>query len=240
MSDFKTYWDLEEAERSALTREEVERFLDAELMTKGVLKVAPLVLDEEPEIIEPTAETFYQVGPVAFASAEAAEAFARLAPVLIETKYLGGGYTDHLSVAARLERGATEKRLVPEHLFLSAKGDLDRRAAVRNSNKKKLAEHESATREQDKVLAGVWEDWYRCRNVAEAHRRVVATFRDYVNTAGDELTAARFLVKVFTFEQIDEARKWLGADIPDVIADGEFEEAQPAPAAKEAPAELCF
>lgn len=219
MSNFTTYWDLEEKERAALTREEVERFLDAELMTKGVLKVSPLVLDEEPEIVEPVAATFYQVGPVAFTTADGAEAFLKLGAVTIETKYLGGGYRNTVSVAVPIEREACEKRLVTASEYAARKGDLDRRQAARDANAKRREEHESATKEQDKVLGGVWEDWYRCRNVDEAHRKVVATFNNYVTTAGGSaLTAARFLGKVFTFEAIDEARKWCGVAIPD--ADG--------------------
>lgn len=216
MSDFKTYWDFEEKERAALTREEVERFLDAELMTKGVLKVEPLVLDVEPEIVEPEAATFHQVGPVAFATVAGADAFLKLGAVTIETKYLGGGYRNTVSVAEPIERQAVEKRLVTANEYASRKGDLDRRQSARDANAKRSEEHQRATKEQDKVLAGVWEDWYRCRNVDETHRKVVTTFENYVKTAGgDKLTAARFLGKVFTFEQIDEARKWTGAAIPD-------------------------
>jgi len=88
------------------------------------------------------------------------------------------------------------------------------------------------------VLAGVGEDWYRCRNVAEAHGRVVSTFNDYVKTAGDTHTAARFLGKVFTFEQIDEARQWCGVEIPDPDFPTEAP-MPPAPVCKDE-AELCF
>jgi len=238
----KTYWDLEEKERAALTREEVERFLDAELMTKGVLKVAPLEFEQEPVVAEPETRTFYQVGPVAFASADAADAFMKLSPLSVTTKYLGSGYSSRnsLEVGAALDCDVIEKRLVSERELELRKSALEQRAAVRDVNDRRRAEHKTATVAQDKVLAGVWEDWQACRRVDEAHRRVVTTFNDYVETAGDRFTAARFLCKVFTREAIDEASKWCGVAIPDTsIIDGEFAEAEPAPE-QEAPVELTF
>jgi len=212
----KTYWDHEERERAAMTREEVERFLDAELMTKGVLRVTPLVLDEEPEISEPKTDPYYQIGSVAFPNAAAAEDFLKLGAVSVGSRYLGVGYRNYITVAERIDPDMTEKRLVSETEFANRKSDLERRAAIRDANEKRSTEHAAACKEQDKVLNGVWEDWYHCRNVDEAHRRVVSTFESYVSTAGgDRLTAARFLGKVFTFEQISDAREWCGVDIPD-------------------------
>ncbi|HYQ47103.1 MAG TPA: hypothetical protein VER11_34270 [Polyangiaceae bacterium] len=244
MSDFKTYWDFEEAERAALTREEVERFLDAELMTKGVLKVAPLALDEEPQIddLATTAYCWVDGFPnVLFATSEAASAFVALKPTQLGSEYLCGDYRQSVKFA-KLPEGTdiNQVSVATQDEFMRCRSNLEKRATVRSSNSKRREQYDNDTKAQSKVLAGVWEDWARCRNIDQAHRRVVTTFRDYVKTAGDELTAARFLVKVFTFEQIDEARKWLGADIPDVIADSEFAEVEPAPTKKEAPEELCF
>ena len=53
-----TYWDLSERERAELSREDVERYVDAELMLKGVLRVKPPVLAAEPEVPQPTKRFF--------------------------------------------------------------------------------------------------------------------------------------------------------------------------------------
>ena len=52
----KTYWDLSERQRSELSEADVERYIDAELMTKGVLRPEPLELVEEPPLPEPAIE----------------------------------------------------------------------------------------------------------------------------------------------------------------------------------------
>lgn len=223
----KTYWNLEEKERAALTREEVEKFLDAELMTKGVLKVLALRLDPEPEIVEPAATTYYQVGSVAFSTAKAAEDFIKLAPISIDTKYIGGGWRTSVSVASPIVGSPTELRVVSPSEYADRRNDLEKRETIRVSNEKAREEHAKASKAQDSVLSGVWEDWARCREVDAGHRRVVSTFREYVAVAGDELTAAKFLAKAFTVAQIAEAAKWCGVAI---LIDAEFDEVKPAPA----------
>src|SRR5579859_586132 len=82
----KTYWDLSEKERAALSREDVERYIDAELMMKGVLKVTPLMLEPLPSAPEPTT-TYYQVSTGSvytldplFRTAADAEAFLAMRP----------------------------------------------------------------------------------------------------------------------------------------------------------------
>jgi hypothetical protein len=244
MSDFKTYWDLEEEERAKLSREEVERFLDAELMTKGVLKVAPLVLDKEPEIGDLVTTPYYWVDGfpnVLLMTHEDAKTFAALKPHSLGSEYLCGDYRQAVKHAKPLESSdINEVRVTSHDEFVVRRAELEKRASIRAANDKRREQYDRDTKAQSKVLDGVWEDWQRCRNVDEAHRRVVTTFRDYVKTAGDELTAARFLAKVFTFEQISEARRWCGVDIP---VDVEFDEAdQPAPRALpiEAHEELTF
>jgi len=214
-----TYWDLSEKERAALTREDVDRFLDAELMTKGVLKVAPLVLDEEPVFDDLATTTYYWADgfpQVLFATTEAASAFVALKPMLLGSEYLCGDYRQSVKYAKPAEDTDINQVSVTSHdCFVQRRSDLEKRAAVRASNTKRREQHESDAKAQSKVLDGVWSDWAKCRDIEAEHRRVVATFNDYVKTAGYEITAARFLGKVFTFEQIDEARKWTGIGIPD-------------------------
>ncbi len=237
----KTFWDLEEKERAALTREEVERCLDAELMTKGVLKVAPLALDEEPTIDELATSTYYWVDGfphVLFTTTEAASAFVALKPAQLGSEYLCGDYRQSVKFAKPSEdTDINQVSVASQDSFVQRRSDLEKRAAIRTSNEKRREEYDRDSKAQAKVLDGVWEDWARCRRVEEGHRRVVATFNDYVKTAGDEYTAARFLGKVFTFEQIDEARTWCGVAIPDP----DFPmEGKPMPAPAQEPMDLTF
>lgn len=228
----KTFWDLEEKERAALTREEVERFLDAELMTKGVLKVAPLVLDEEPAVDDLTTTTYYWADGfpnVLFTTTEAASAFVALKPAQLGSEYLCGDYRQAVKFAkAPEENDINQVSVASQDYFTQRRSCLEKRAAIRASNRKRREQYESDSKAQSKVLEGVWEDWARCRRADEGHRRVVTTFNDYVKTAGDRQVAASFLEKVFSLAAIREAREWCVADIPDPIIDGQFAEAEPA------------
>jgi hypothetical protein len=74
----QTFWDLSEKDRAALTEAEVEQFIAAELMTKGVLRAKPLELLPEPTLPEPERDVFtiraggFNKLDIAFDTAEAA------------------------------------------------------------------------------------------------------------------------------------------------------------------------
>lgn len=54
----KTYWDLSESERAKLSREDVETFVAAELMTHGVVRVEPPKYEDEPSAPAPRSFCF--------------------------------------------------------------------------------------------------------------------------------------------------------------------------------------
>jgi len=118
----KTYWDLSEPERAAMTRDDVARYIDAELMLKGVLAVAPLTLvDETPPAL--ATEPYYRVGDeyttldVAFRSEADARAFLGLGPVRVTTEWSLG------SAEATKKVEETLKGLWDDWHDCTAKGD---------------------------------------------------------------------------------------------------------------------
>jgi len=211
----KTYWDLSEKERAALSRDEVAQYLDAELMMSGVLKVAPLTEQPEPAIPEPSA-TWYRVKhsgyrelSIAFPTVEAAQAFIAAGGAEVETVWMGGSgsasYVSPLhdpSVAAVKIMTSTEKDL--------ASGELKEAGAVRAANEKAREEHRKALAAQEAALSGLWEDWQNCREKAARMNRVAATLVEYTRIADDEDTAIKFLSKAFTTETLCEAEEWFG------------------------------
>lgn len=219
MENLNTYWDLEPKARAALSESDVQRYIDAELMLKGVLKVEPLVLEPEPDM--PTLEktTFYKLSgfdPI-FKTAEAAQALAKLEPLHFDYRYIAG-YSDQL----KYHRVAPGQHLevVPVELYneidvANAKSALDRLGEIRKENAVRLAHYDQALKLQSEALEGLWADWYLRRHEAAQHRKVVDTYEAYCKTAsGDAETAAKFLQKVFTVQQIDEAAGWFGTTIP--------------------------
>lgn len=235
----KTYWDLEENERAALTEAEVEAFTAAELMTKGVLRVAVPTYDEEPVEATPEPTMYYRLQDrndrsatdIAFATAEQAEAFRALSPVLISRKYLGGDYRDGIDHASPISDWEIDTcHAVPAAAFAAAQSAIERLTAVRSSNRTRREEYDRGLKTQNEALEGLWADWLRCRALASRMQKIVDTFREYEEIAGDSETAGRFLQKVFGDEDIQEASKWCDVDIPINVA-------QPMPAPVDQPAE---
>ncbi len=213
----KTYWDLSEQERADLAADDVQRYVDAELMLKGVLKVIPLALEPVPKVPEPTTKAFVvrfagkygrADSGVAFATLEAAQAFVALRPLT-----LGSEYLDSTSVQYTVAVGDAEIAEVPiftEEAKNAVRNELKKAAAIAATNSKRTEEYGNAVREQEKALSGLWEDWTRCREENARLRAVADTFADYTRTAGDEATASKFLAKVYPAEIIAEAAQRFG------------------------------
>jgi hypothetical protein len=204
-----TYWDLSEAERGELTQDEVQKYVDAELMLKGVLKVKPLVLEPEPSAPEPTSVVYvvrhsrYHDFGAAFDRIEDAKAFVALKPKRLESHWLGSESVP--AIAASPEPEIVEVRVYGEAELVAIKSDLQRASAVRAANKRREEEFEKAKKANDEALKGLWEDWARCREHASTLRGVADTFADYQRTAGDDGLASKFLHKVYDPEVIAEA-----------------------------------
>lgn len=218
----KTYWDLSETERAALSQEDVLRYVDAELMLKGVLKVKPLALEEEPAMPDEDARVYVvrsksQYGKsemgVAFGSIEAANAFIAMKPLRLESAWLGQESVSFVAPGADFE--IAEISVYSEALKNSAHADMKRASTIRQANEKLRQEHAAALRAQEEALGGMWEDWTACR-AAEAKLRAVAdTFEDYRRTAdGDSSVASAFLAKVYPADLINEAAQRFGFPAP--------------------------
>lgn len=252
----KTYWDLSECERAALSSEDVERFLDAELMTKGVLKAPKFEPVEEPDAPHIPERSFYLVSgfssrfDVAFATEADAKAFLALKPLHVETRYLSGNYSRSIQVVCAPKETAIECRDLPHAIDVETyKADFEKAAAARAENEKRREEYAQAVKVQNDVLSGLWEDWHRCRGLDARMRQTVQTFNDYTRVAlGDgavaiggaesddlkaaRVTAARFLLKVFSREQIADAAVWCGIEIQ-LPSNSALLDAQPLPARSE-------
>jgi len=186
-----TYWDLSENERAALTREEVERFIDAELMTKGVLKVPALVVEPEPEV---TLEkrTVYRVRSSRFSKTEfafdtqaKAEAVLAMRPMVIDTEWMEGRNVEFVKPLAE-DSGVELDSVATQASVIEQKSALKRQQAVKAENARRIEEHEKATKAIEGVLAGLWEDWYGCQATRDRHARVIRTLDEYTVTAGGD------------------------------------------------------
>lgn len=210
----KTYWDYTEKERSEMERDFVSTLLDAELMTKGVLKVEPPILRPVPNAPVLEQETWYCVGDNLFASAEQASSFLELKPHKERYNYEVG--YDH-KYAEPLEGEIKTVKIFSRQGILSASKILSEIKTAKEANDKAERAFKEASKEVDKVLNGVWEDWHACQAIARNKQKVLNTFNDYKKTAGgDERIAFGFLRKVFSQESIKEAFDWLAVEMPNI------------------------
>ncbi len=211
----KTYWDLSEPERAALTRDDVAKFIDAELMLKGVLAVAPLTLaDETPPVL--ATEPYYRVGDeytaldVAFRSEADARAFLGLGPVRVTTEWSLG--SDNRFVEPI--RPDTVLRLVqlPSRSAVEiAAVSLKEAQAAKSENERRRRDHADATKKVEETLKGLWDDWHACTAKGDRMRAVTETYAKYLALAdGNAVTAGKFLVTAFGLAAVQDAEEWTG------------------------------
>lgn len=212
------YWDMEERDRAKLTRDDVLRYVDAELMMKGVLAVPSLVLVEEPAVTL-AKNTLYRVDlgaydrfDVAFVTEEAARAFLRLQPVRVRSDWQLG--SENYFTESMQETGIRTEELPTRATIQDAKGAMQEQKAAKDENDRRRKAHEEQTKKVDDALKGLWEDWHACRAKADRVARVTATFQKYVTMAGSDAVAARFLRQAFTRSELEETEAWTGTKFP--------------------------
>lgn len=210
----KTYWDLSERERAALTREDVEKFLDAELMVKGVLASAALELVPVPTVELRRVEmytldnSYGSVGaPVAFRTEEDIRTFLSLNASAIDHDWQ---LDSKLAIAKPIPNDGEIRTisLATRQSVEAAKLTLKAIKAATEENERRKRAHEEAQHKVESALGGLWEDWYACQEKAYRVSKVVETFEKYVKLADGETVAAKFLAQAFTPPQIEEAEEW--------------------------------
>lgn len=210
----RTYWDLTEDERGRLSEEDVSRYVDAELMVKGVLKVKPLVLDPEPGEPEPRAMVYivrtkgkhygHTDLDVAFLDEGSARSFLSLSPLAITREYVAGECVAVSAPLAEPEIAAVAMYEANEVVVIRA--DLERAGSIRLANAKRQQDFDVAEKSQREALQGLWENWRECRaRVAKIHD-VAAVFAEYLRMSdGSEVVARAFLAKVYDADLIESA-----------------------------------
>jgi ribosomal protein L12E/L44/L45/RPP1/RPP2 len=212
----KTYWDYTEKERSEMTEEQVKGFLDCELMSKGILKPAPIVLETVEQIDLPTVTCYRlkhdwrEIGPL-FAKHEDALAASRMELLIDDSDY----QTVKSFVAPMTGVSVIEVALPPMSCKATAFAALSAAKQRKKRNDNAQAEFDKATKEAEKATSEVWDDWYSCHSMASGHRKIIDTMAEYTKlTGGDENLASTFLAKAFSEDRIREAFEWFGMEDP--------------------------
>lgn len=209
------YWDLPERDRAKLTEQELEAFVAAECMQQGVLRAKPLELVPEPEMPDADASVFVlrlgYHGVLAFTSSDDADRVKALVSATLGCHYVNGQSIDYL---AKADLAVESRRVFSEGAVAQLRSAIERSTAAKQENAKRRADWEKSRDAESKALQGLYADWHECGRKALRMREIADVFADYVKTAGDAETAARFLQKVFARDEIDEAAEWCGVSIP--------------------------
>ena len=221
----QTYWDYTPKERAALTRDEVEKFLDGELMTKGVLKVDEPRLDKVPEFVTPKGTAYHTVdwagessyssreqSEFLFATAADAEAFIAMRPMRLKDDW-----QSKLKHAQSLADG----HIVPVSILSEAEHQSIQSAAasaqsVKQANERKRTDYARDSETMRKVIDDIWSDWSKRLDEQASHKKVLATFDEYVTIAGNEATAMTFLRKALDDSEIKDAFEWCERELPEM------------------------
>ena len=208
----QTYWDLKEKDRAALTEDQLQEYLDKELMTKGQLKPAEPKLQEVNELkiakkLLFVVRTKNELTPIGFETTEGAQAFIDLKPVAFNSTYDLGDRTEYPVPFDKMIRQEEYPSL--EDLE-AAKVELEREKLKRNSNKRILTEYHKAKEKVDEILIKIYKDRDDCLDMKRLVEKIEMTMVEYMFMAKDNKeTAVNFLLKAFERHEVEMAEDWL-------------------------------
>ena len=202
----RDYWDLSVKERANLTAEELEYYERVELAMVGEVVPPPPELEE---VIEPTipSETFYTVTggsfntDVVFDTPEKAEAFRRLAPMLIHRRRwdTGQDYVAPYDEDARVV--PVEAMTKANHTIMAA--DLKE---AKSRNEEAQRRYEKAREKAGDALRALRKDYRHCIEEEARLQHVRSTYLEYQALSGGDLDVARaFLVRSFGALDVQDA-----------------------------------
>lgn len=207
----KTYYELTDYERSQLTDEEFERYLDIARMQSDIT-----IDDPEPPIDDILDKlewvTVYEVqsskwNAVATLSNRAdASTLATLGVVLVSKDYqIDVPYIENRSSALDV----VQKRVVTASSYAKHKPDLERRKKMADNRVQQERRRNDMLALLEEELLPLREDRMRCQNLAYTVECIRSKLAEYMLLCdGDETIARRFLAKHYSAEKIELADSW--------------------------------
>jgi len=207
----KTYYELTDYERSRLTDDEFERYLDVARMQSDTTIDDPLPpVDEILSKLEYVTVFEVQVDNwkdvAVFTKREDAAAMLALSVVLIGNDYqIGTPYIDQKPNSLRV----VEKRIATTDSYAKHKPGLELRKKLADDRVRHERQRKDAIEQLERELEPMREDRERCRGLSYTAECVRAKFREYLALCdGDETVARRFLEKHYSAESIKLADSW--------------------------------
>jgi hypothetical protein len=242
-----TYWELTNNERAVLTREEVEGFLRAELMEKGIVRpVAPVL--KPVEVVDVKKDQVFGIeyegrysyhkdtADLVFSTSAQAQAVLEQNPMWVRDSDGGSDYKYATPLAGAVIKPLT---VCAEQDIVNVQSRLKQAAENQNANDAAKHEYNEAMNVVEKATQGLWDDWYRQVGELEKCQRVKDVYAEYVLTCdGNENVAFKFLLKAYSIEQIAKANEWLGLGLDGLVSAEEINTHLQAEAEEEEPAAI--
>jgi len=206
------YWDHEPRARALMTREDVQKFIDFELMSKGVLKIeAPTLQEIVP--VEIKTETFYKVqngyyDVICFRTLEEANTFLTLHPFKSDYSYEAGSRLYYASPQTDLTIQPVS--LATKADYMNALAQMKANQATETANAQLEKEFQESAKAMEDVTNGLFEDWHEQQATERRAQKIPETWNRYLAMSKhDPEIATQFLLKLFTAEDIQAAAGWL-------------------------------
>lgn len=190
---------------AVLTEDQVKHYCRVAAMEAGVIttEVEPEFMSEDkPELnyVELwIVDSEYMPKGLAFGSREDAEAFIRLKPIGIDSKYLGSGWVESVNVI-RVLSGMEAKR--SENVI--TEGEYERHVATLNQfgdavkyNKELRNDLENRQREYANATEWLWKEWHEAKAKRLELEEVRTCFEEYKSLAKTEAGAITCLKKAY-------------------------------------------
>ena len=208
----KTYWDLNEDQRAALSREELSHYLRIECMQAGVVEPKKPELQPVPDL--PDVKCIRLFVPVVrdkygsrvelgfgFLNRQDAEKFTNVEVMHLGYSSLPGGQS-----ASGPENPVIMDKAYPL-VSEEAQGEKLMKIIneIKQNNKKKLEDYRKQMDAVQDVCDSVLEDWESCKEQARNKEHVRELYQDYLETCeGNEKLAKKFLRKAISVYMIEK------------------------------------
>lgn len=196
------FYDLSEDQRAVLTQDQFDTACRTFCMEEGVLKPTPPVLLDEsmPEVPTVTRFVIKHQGDytsdrlsVAFSTAEDAAAFLKLRPSV-----WSNNWETKIDHEKPLTNASIEPiKLATEQTALEVMETAKRSHKNKEANAKARQEYEKDLRAYESATDTLRADWAAAKDRAHRLLRIRERFAEYVDLAGDESVARKFLEKVY-------------------------------------------
>lgn len=225
----KLFSELSTFEKAGLTSEEIDKYVEVELMVRGV------ALPEKPNLeVIPVAPEFDKKAlwfvvaradygcccEIGFDSPEDAQALmAQLQrPCFTEGQvYVSSGKSPEY------HKRVNEVHVEVRHLYSQSDAEILSKyvrssAEAEDRNKAALKAHSESMVEADEIRSEIMGEVRAARATGHRYREILATYSKYKDLAGDDETAMRFLLNQFSLEDVTLAQEW------DLLEHGEVAE----------------